>query len=251
MNNNSKFKSVPIYRTCLVSEQCQGKRGSQRFRWAQRWWVWSWGQNHDHMVEQHPVFHKPSLSTLGDHLGWEGSSPYTYTYMHAHTHTLISCFNPTTLHPWFSISDWEDGSLKAPCISYNNPLMEKLPRCFFRQNVEWSWETLLDNSENTSPQTFSLIQLPQWLSGKESACNAGDSGKALDLWVRKIPWRRKWQPTPVFLPGKFHDRGAWQATVHGIPESDMTEWLKHNNILKIFFKMFPLHRFIWEDTVQG
>ena len=26
----------------------------------------------------------------------------------------------------------------------------------------------------------------------------------LDLWVRKIPWRRKWQPTPVFLPGESH-----------------------------------------------
>ena len=26
----------------------------------------------------------------------------------------------------------------------------------------------------------------------------------LDAWVRKIPWRRKWQPTPVFLPGKSH-----------------------------------------------
>ena len=25
-----------------------------------------------------------------------------------------------------------------------------------------------------------------------------------NLWVRKIPWRRKWQPTPVFLPGKPH-----------------------------------------------
>ena len=25
-----------------------------------------------------------------------------------------------------------------------------------------------------------------------------------DPWVGKIPWRRKWQPTPVFLPGKFH-----------------------------------------------
>ena len=23
-------------------------------------------------------------------------------------------------------------------------------------------------------------------------------------WVRKMPWRRKWQPTPVFLPGEFH-----------------------------------------------
>ena len=36
--------------------------------------------------------------------------------------------------------------------------------------------------------------LPRWLSGK---CR-------FDLWVRKIPWRRKWQPTPVFLPGKSH-----------------------------------------------
>ena len=27
-----------------------------------------------------------------------------------------------------------------------------------------------------------------------------------DPWVKKIPWRRKWQPTPVFLPGKFHGR---------------------------------------------
>ena len=31
-----------------------------------------------------------------------------------------------------------------------------------------------------------------------------------DPWVRKIPWRRAWQPTPVFLPGKFH-KGAWHA----------------------------------------
>ena len=28
--------------------------------------------------------------------------------------------------------------------------------------------------------------------------------KTVDPWVRKIPWRRKWQPTPVFLPGEFH-----------------------------------------------
>ena len=29
-----------------------------------------------------------------------------------------------------------------------------------------------------------------------------------DHWVRKIPWRRKWQPTPVFLPEKFHGEGS-------------------------------------------
>ena len=38
--------------------------------------------------------------------------------------------------------------------------------------------------------------------GKESACSAGDPG--LNPLVRKIPWREKWQLTPVFLPGKFH-----------------------------------------------
>ena len=43
-------------------------------------------------------------------------------------------------------------------------------------------------------------------------------------WVGKIPWRRNWQPTPVFLPGKFHgQRGAWWARVHVVAESDVTE----------------------------
>ena len=40
-----------------------------------------------------------------------------------------------------------------------------------------------------------------------------------DPWVGKIPWRRKWQPTPVFLPGNPMDRGAWQATVHRVTKS--------------------------------
>ena len=40
-----------------------------------------------------------------------------------------------------------------------------------------------------------------------------------DPWVRKIPWRRPWQPTPVFLPENSMDRGAWQAIVHGIAKS--------------------------------
>ena len=40
---------------------------------------------------------------------------------------------------------------------------------------------------------------------KNLPANAGDGGfSGLDPWVRKIPWRRKWQPTPGFLPGKSH-----------------------------------------------
>ena len=44
-----------------------------------------------------------------------------------------------------------------------------------------------------------------WLSGKESTCQCRNHRRPrLDPWVRKIPWRRKWQPAPVFLPGKSY-----------------------------------------------
>ena len=39
---------------------------------------------------------------------------------------------------------------------------------------------------------------------KESACQCRRWGLGFDPCVRKIPWSRKWLPTPVFLPGKFH-----------------------------------------------
>ena len=44
--------------------------------------------------------------------------------------------------------------------------------------------------------------LPRWCGGKESACPSRRHG--FDPWVRKFPWRRKWQPTSVFLPEKSH-----------------------------------------------
>ena len=50
-----------------------------------------------------------------------------------------------------------------------------------------------------------IYRLPWWLRGKESTCNAGVTGdKGLTPWVGKMPWRRKQQPTPVFLPGESY-----------------------------------------------
>ena len=45
-------------------------------------------------------------------------------------------------------------------------------------------------------------RLPWWLSGNEPACQCRRC--PFDPWVRNVPWRRKWQPTPVFLPGESH-----------------------------------------------
>ena len=62
---------------------------------------------------------------------------------------------------------------------------------------------------------------PGGTSGKEPACQ--DRRCRIDPWVRKIPWRRAWQSTPVFLPGESRGQrslagyGPW-----GCKESDTT-----------------------------
>ena len=61
----------------------------------------------------------------------------------------------------------------------------------------------------------------RWLSGKESACRSKRCG--FDPWVRKIPWRRKWKPTPVLLRGKFNgQRSLAGYSPRGHKESDTT-----------------------------
>ena len=80
----------------------------------------------------------------------------------------------------------------------------------------------------------------------------------LSPWVWKIPWRRKWQPTPIFLPGKSHgqrslaDYGPW-----GRKESDMSQELNNNNSERqqhkipqtIWFHTYEISRkYIYTDT---
>ena len=59
-----------------------------------------------------------------------------------------------------------------------------------------------------------------------------------DPWIGKVPWRRAWQPTPVFLPEEFHGQRSLEAYagLEGHKESDTTEvtWcaftLKHREV---------------------
>ena len=65
-------------------------------------------------------------------------------------------------------------------------------------------------------------------------------------WVRKIPWRRKWQPTPVLLPGKSHGQSLAGYSPWGHKESDTTEWLHFH----FHYKSFNLQLWYvscWED----
>ena len=70
-------------------------------------------------------------------------------------------------------------------------------------------------------------------SSKEPACQCRRLRRSkFDPWVRKIPWRRAWQPNPVFLPGESN----WQRSLvgyspRGCKELDMTEQLNNSTSL--------------------
>jgi len=54
--------------------------------------------------------------------------------------------------------------------------------------------------------------------------NVEHARRGFNPWVRKIPWRRAWQPTPVFLPGESHgQRSLVGYGPQGHKELDMTE----------------------------
>ena len=74
-------------------------------------------------------------------------------------------------------------------LDYLSPLVLQLSHLWSGEN--WTHFTRLWN-------------VHELLVVKNSPANAGDKRPRFDPWVRKIPCRRKWQPTPVFLPGKSH-----------------------------------------------
>ena len=66
--------------------------------------------------------------------------------------------------------------------------------------------------------------LSRWLSCKKICLPSRRC--SFDTWIGEIPWRRKWQPTTVFLPGESHgQRRLVGCSPWSHKQLDMTEWL--------------------------
>ena len=76
---------------------------------------------------------------------------------------------------------------------------------------------------------------PGGAGGKVPACQCRRLKRCgLDPWVGKIPWIRAWQPTPVFLPGEFHEQKSLVGySPLGRKELDVTEQLTLSIIIKV------------------
>ena len=99
----------------------------------------------------------------------------------------------------------------------------------------WRWvECLRREQERGLDLAACLICLgfPGGASGKESTCQCCRLNRAgFAPWVGKPPWRRKWQPPPGFLPGKYYEQGSLVGySPRGHKESDKAE---HKNLIII------------------
>ena len=118
----------------------------------------------------------------------------------------------------------------------------------------WGWEWEEDISFEVSRGIFLGDGNISYLGDevlKNLPANTGDVGDpGSNPWVRKIAWNRKWQPIPVFLPGKFHEqRRPAGYSPWGHEELDTTEHMSvhtcththtHTHTLNCMFRMDTL-----------
>ena len=102
------------------------------------------------------------------------------------------------------------------CLQHNLKflwLLVKEIQCGYKEDKELDW--LMETS----------MGFPGGTSGKESTCQCrGHKRRGFDPWVGKIPWRRAWQLTSVFLPGESHGQSSLVGySPQGGKELDMTQ----------------------------
>ena len=90
-----------------------------------------------------------------------------------------------------------------------------------------AWDKNLNSSSlfhregNGSPLQYSCLENPMGRGAWKAAVHGVAKSRTLlsDFTLTFMHWRRKWQPTPVFLPGESQGRGAWWAAVYGVAQS--------------------------------
>ena len=126
----------------------------------------------------------------------------------------------------------------------------------FYSGGSWGSESSCEVSEPALKHLLSNLQCLSWgfpgsTSGKEPTCQCSRHKRCgFNPWVGKIPWKRAWQPTLVFLPGESHRKGAWWATVHRVSGSDTTEQLSTQYLsvcitMETFLKRYQKDRKTW------
>ena len=108
------------------------------------------------------------------------------------------------------------------CLKIYSP--SRMARNQWWQPVEMYKSTLVSRWNKLQGKMY-MPRTPWWLS-KGSSCHNRRCG--LDPWVRKMPWRRKWQPTPLFLSGEFHGQRSLAGLLSMGSQRVGHDWAQHS-----------------------
>ena len=89
--------------------------------------------------------------------------------------------------------------------------------------------------------------LPRWFNSKEFACKCRDHRRCRNHpWVGKIPWRRKWQPTPVFFLGQSNGQRSLAGCRPWDWKESNTTYMNH--IINMYYINYKLYIYVCIHT---
>ena len=143
-------------------------------------------------------------------------------------------------------------------ICYSPVRLRNILQIKVYQSIHVFWNIVLFTNivKHKSNSTFllntvnimSIIGLPRWLSGEESACQAGDAGSIPGS--EKCPGEGNGNPLQYSCLGNPMDRGDWLATIYGVIKvSDTIQWLNNKAMLiKKKSTLYSCHISIWKKV---
>ena len=137
----------------------------------------------------------------------------------------------TAIYIW--LTQWHSGKEFA-CSAADPGLIPGLGRCPGGGHGNLLQYSCLDNPMDRGAWQAEAHS-PGGTSGEELPANTGDLRRGFNPWVRKIPWRRAWQPAPAFLCGQSHgQRSVVGYSPQDFEESDTTEMTPHARTICIW-----------------
>ena len=160
------------------------------------------------------------------------------------THAVTHNIHRASFQPLGLSTSWSEGSGLTHSYGLNEWCSWYTDYGAWTQNMPLESDHSVYCFYSKSPCNLNTRGFPGGASDKELTCQCKRVKRyVLDPWMGKIPWRRSWQPTPVFLSGESHRQRSLVGYSHGVAKSQT--WLSTRTQEKTIIVQWQDHIFCY------